>query len=199
MYWDDDQVHIVSPEIALKYGLAPGQEFSEEQLQQFLYENGIRRAKDQALRYLEIRPHSRKELFRKLRQKGFHPMVIEKALEDLANVDLVNDAQFARLFIQNELTLRPCGRRLLEQKLAIRGISGEIFEPLLDEIYQAQPEATIAHQIAEKYLRRIARDSPPKRKEKLIRHLKAKGFDWDIISNILLEFEGPLGEEDSGD
>jgi SOS response regulatory protein OraA/RecX len=102
-------------------------------------------------------------------------------------VDLVNDETFTQQFIQNELNLRPGSKRLLRSKLIQRGIKSEIFEPILDKFYEKQDEGEIALQIANKFLktqRSIKRD---RQKEKLVRHLLNKGFDWEIIDWVVKE------------
>jgi len=189
--WDSGEETVFCPETVLRYGMRIGREFSEDELLSILQEDSLRRAKDQALRYLEIRPHSRKELFRKLRKKGYLSRISEQALDELQAVDLINDESFARLFIQNELKFRPCGKMLLKQKLFEKGIPPEIFEPLLDEAFRKDTEIQIAHRVLEKYLR-INRHLPKnKLREKCVRHLQSKGFPWEIIQQILLE-EGSL-------
>ncbi|MFQ5583897.1 MAG: hypothetical protein ACE5GL_05635, partial [Calditrichia bacterium] len=120
VYLEEDEVYTVSPETALKHGFAPGKEFGDEEFFEILKEDSVRRAKDQALRYLEIRPHSRRELAIKLQRKGYSREAIEQSLEDLEKVELVNDEKFVRLFIQNELLLRPCGKNLLRKKIIQR-------------------------------------------------------------------------------
>lgn len=187
VHFDDDEVHTFSPETALKHGFAPEKEFSEEEFFKIIKEDSIRRAKDQALRYLEYRPHSKKELTLKLLRKSFRKEIIEIALSDLENVDLVNDEQFAHLFIRNELTLRPGSRKLMRSKLIQRGVAAEVFEPLLDEAYEDQDEGKIALRIANKFLKAQGSIKPEKRREKLIRHLQSKGFDWEVIDWVVRE------------
>jgi regulatory protein len=180
----DNQFHIISPETSLKYGFSPGKEFEEEAFFEILKEDAIRRAKDQALRYLEIRPHSRRELFIKLQKKGYLLELINHCLNDLEKVDLINDEKFTRLFIQNELRLRPCGKILLRQKIIQRGIPSEIFEPILEEAFQKYNEEDIASRIADKFLKIHHYLEKERRKEKLTRHLLGKGFSWDIVGEI---------------
>lgn len=187
VHFDDDQAHTISPETALKHGFVLGKEFSEEEFFGILKEDSIRRAKDQALRYLEIRPHSRKELFVKLLRKAYPKEAIENALADLEKVDLINDETFCRQFIRNELTLHPGSKRLLRSKLIQRGVAAEIFQPVLDEFYEEHDEGEIARQIADKFLKANRNDKSDKRKEKLIRHLLNKGFDWEVIDGVLRE------------
>lgn len=187
IYWDNGEEHIFSPESVAKYGLAPGKEFSEEEYLLMLREDGIRRAKDQVLKYLGIRPHSRKELLLKTLRKGFSPDVIEAALNDLQKVELIDDRQFTRQFIQNEMLLRPGGKNLLKEKLLNRGVAPDIFQPILEELYEEGSQEDIIRQIAGKFLERNRRPDNQKRTEKLVRHLQSKGFDWEMIHWVLRE------------
>ncbi len=182
---DDEQEVVLTPETVLKHGISPGREFSDRDFLQILREDNLRQAKDQALRYLGIRPHSRRELERKMREKGYRPPVIRQALDDLEKLDLVNDTRFARLFVQNELNLRPASRMLLSQKLASRGIPREISEPLLTELLPPDIELKIARQLAEKFIRSNSRYQGKKLKEKLVRYLQGKGFHWEHIQQVM--------------
>ncbi len=187
VHLDDGSAHLFSPEVVLKYGFAIGKTFSDGEFAGICREDGIRRAKDQVLKYLGIRPHSRRELFLKALKKGFAAEFIEAALEDLAAVGLIDDHQFTRQFIQNELLLRPCGKNLLTEKLLERGVAPEIFQPLLAEFFEKQPQEEIIRKIARKFLARHPQVRAPKRTEKLVRHLQAKGFDWTLIRAVLYD------------
>ncbi|RMI27597.1 MAG: regulatory protein RecX [Calditrichaeota bacterium] len=192
--WDTGEEQLFSPEICLKYGFAPGKEFSGEALAGILHEDAVQQAKDQALRYLTYRPHSRQELLRKTVQKGYPPEAVEEALDALEKVDLVNDETFARLFIENELLLRPCGRRLLKEKLLAKGVSPELFEPLLEEAYAQKSEERIAGELAAKFLAKHSRPLPEALRERLIRYLQRRGFSWEVIRWVL--YDSGLMEEE---
>ncbi len=181
----DETQYLIAPETALKYHLAPGVDIPESTFARLLAEDEIQRAKDQALRYLEIRPHSEQELIRKLRQKRYNPPAIEAAINDLKQVDLINDHRFARQYIETEMTLRPVGKRLLLQKLRERGIPDAISTDLLEETFKKHSESQIARQLTAKFLKRHFHKPPEKRKAALVRFLNSKGFNWDIIQEIL--------------
>jgi regulatory protein len=182
---DDDEEFVMTPEVVLKFGLSPEKEFTEEEFTKILEEDSLRQAKDQAIRYLSIRQHSRFELLRKMREKGYRANIIQRALNDLEKIDLVNDEQFTRLYIQNELRLRPVGRILLSKKLAQRGISSEQYTPILQEYLPEEKEQDIAHQLTQKFFSKRTRETGQKLKEKLINHLQSKGFLWEHIERIL--------------
>lgn len=193
---DDGQELLLTPEIVLKFAIAPQREFPDEAFLKILEEDALRQAKDQALRYLAVRPHSRRELFRKMREKGYRPAVIERALADLAKIDLINDEQFARLFIQNELLLRPSGRTLLRQKLMQRGIEKEMVEHLLAELFPESLEEEFVRRLAKKFLKSRGHLPPQKQKEKLVRYLQGKGFGWDHIRLALALLDSAAETDD---
>ena len=185
---DDETEVLVAPETVIRHRLTLNLELEEETLLRILREDAVQRAKDQALRFLERRAHSEWELTRKLRQKGYDEAAVQAALTDLKNVGLVDDADFARRFVENEMVLRPAGRRLLRQKLRERGIPEEIFHPLLEAAYRRQPEPQIARKLAEKYRKRHPGEKGRKLQIGLGRYLQAKGFDWEVIQEVLQEY-----------
>jgi len=184
---DDGRQLTLSPDTVLQFALAPNKEIPEETLNRLVEQDTLRQAKDQAMHYLTRRPHSRRELQQKLRRKGFPPQTINQALDDLEKVKLIDDLQFARLFIENELTLRPVGKHLLRHKLHQRGIPDHIIDPLLEDAYQHRPEDELALLLAQKYLKTHHHRTLQKQKEGLIRFLQSKGFDWDITCDVLLK------------
>ncbi len=187
IHWDNGEMHLLSPEISIKFGVVPEKDFSDEAYAELLKENELRLAKDQILRYLEIRPHSRKELWMKTVRKGFSSEAINAALDDLEKVNLIDDEQFARQFIDNELKMRPCGRRLLQEKLFNKGVSAEIFNPILEEAFEEHSEEELIEQITRKFLKKQRNVSDDKRNQKLVRHLQGKGFSWELINWVLYE------------
>ncbi len=180
----DEQEFILTPETVVKFSIAPDVEFSDQEFLNLLHQDSLRQAKDQAMRYLTIRPHSRRELVLKMRSKGYRYEVINQALDNLAEIDLIDDEQFARQFIQNELQLRPAGKALLAQKLATRGIHRETSEDLLNELLPEELEQEIAEQLTEKFLRSNKRWTGKKLREKLLRFLQSKGFNWEHIRQV---------------
>lgn len=197
VHFDDGSALLFSPEVVVKYGFAIGKTFEEAEFAGICREDGIRRAKDQLLKYLGIRPHSRRELLLKGLKKGFTAAHIEAALDDLAAVGLIDDRQFARQFIQNELLLRPCSKNLLTEKLLKRGVAPAIFQPLLAEIFEKQPQEEIIRKIAQKFLAKHPQLPVQKRTEKLVRHLQNKGFQWSLITWVLYD-EKIIDEQDEG-
>ncbi|RMG67469.1 MAG: hypothetical protein D6715_04715 [Calditrichaeota bacterium] len=185
VHLDSGEVHVVSPETALKYGFALNRRFEESELYRILDEDEVRRAKDQALRYLENRPHSRHELMMKLRRKGYRQQAARQALAELEKVNLIDDRAYARLYIESELKRSPCSRTVLRHRLREKGIAPEVSEALLEEFFSALSEEELARQVAEKFLRTNRHLAPLKQKQRLIRLLQSRGFSWEVIETLL--------------
>jgi regulatory protein len=182
---DDAQELVFTPESVAQFGITPNKEFSNEEFLEILKLDQLRQAKDQAMRLLALRQHSRSELIRKMRERGYRLEVIDPALDELEKLNLVNDEDFVKVFIQNELRLRPVGRILLRQKLLERGILPEIFEPLLRDLYSGEQEMLVALQLSEKFQRTHSEENKRKAKEKLVRFLQGKGFTWGQIRQVI--------------
>src|SRR5437867_5637973 len=93
-------------------------------------------AKEAALRILARGPRTAREVEDRLIERGFQSEAVERAVERLRRVSLLDDRAFTRSFLRAELSRSPQGRRLLEAKLRRRGVpnalSGEL-DSLLHE------------------------------------------------------------------
>src|SRR6185295_5068564 len=78
-----------------------------------------------ALKLLERTRRTRVDLERKLADKGFAAPTIAEALDRLARVGLVDDAEFARAFLAGRWGRKPSGWRSLQMQLRGKGVSDE--------------------------------------------------------------------------
>lgn len=89
--------------------------------------------KERALCILDLRPHSRFELYRKLMQKGADEDIVNSVLDELEAMKLINDAEFAAVMVCHFIDNKNFGRHRIKTELAKRGISSDIAEIALDE------------------------------------------------------------------
>lgn len=75
-----------------------------------------------ALRYLSVRPRSRRELERHLSRKELPPPAIRAALERCADLGYVDDRAFAAAFARDRIRLRPRGVARMVAELRRRGV-----------------------------------------------------------------------------
>ena len=80
-------------------------------------------ALQKAYRLLSLRPHSEKELEKKLREKGFPAVVIKETLEKLHDLKYLNDASFAVSLARNLAVNKLWGNRKIALSLREKGIA----------------------------------------------------------------------------
>ena len=96
-------------------------------------ENSDKKAFDLAIRCLGNREHSRKEITTKLERRQFSLATIEKTLERLDELGLLDDFSFAAQYVGSRSRKKPSGRYKLRYELLQKGISEEIIEKVLSE------------------------------------------------------------------
>jgi len=109
-------------------------------------------AKDVCLRLLTDRARSRAELATKLEQKGFAPEVSERALDRLAEVGLIDDADFAQQWARSRHLFSGKGKRAIALELRRKGVSDDDAAEALDGI-DAASERERAAELVRKKLR----------------------------------------------
>ncbi len=85
------------------------------------------------LRFLEVRSRSVAEVRRRLSQAGYRPELIAGAIERLTTIGLLDDALFARLWIESRDRARPRGEAALRRELSLRGVDRELINAALEE------------------------------------------------------------------
>lgn len=158
----------------------------------------LEKCRESALRLLEQRLHSRAELDRKLRERGYPTPVRTVILADLERVGLVDDQQFAEAFIRQKLgSSRPVGRQRILLDLRRRGVPAELAENTYAEIAAEDgdddSELERARAAAERKWASLVRSGREYQKARasLYRFLASRGFSGDIVRRILDDLSSP--------
>lgn len=205
-------------DVVVDYRLKVGQELSDSLVEELKTADAFRAAYDKALGYLAVRPRSEREVKQYLRNKLIyqHPdyagisheekdtfvstqeRSISKIMQKLSDASFIDDAAFAKWWIDNRRQFRPRGKRLLLLELQAKGVSAQDIETALitpDETGhfrsetekggQQYDEAADAYVLAEKYARKHMSMDEYQFKQKVGRYLASKGYDWDIIEVVV--------------
>ena len=143
------------------------------------------KARRDALTRLNRRALSRRELARKLRQKGHTDAAIEPVLDRLTEVGLLDDAAFGRALIRDLRARKPAGPRLLKSKLFQKGLDGKLIDELIAEVSDADDDVAAATRLARQRARSLARYDEKTRTRRLWGALARRGFDTDVIRQAL--------------
>ena len=142
------------------------------------------KAMDKAMRLLSSRAHSRRELGRKLYQRGFSSTAVSFAISECERLGLLNDEGFASDFAE-ELRGKGYGAGKIRNALALKGVERGIIEQAALKT-DREEEYSRAEIALEKKLRTLKNETDArKRKEKAYRFLVSRGFSSDIASELL--------------
>jgi len=136
----------------------------------------ISKAYNQALRFLTARARSVKETEDNLKKKGFEPGVIEETVSKLKQENLLNDMEFAGMFVESRERFRPKSKFALGYELRQKGISELIIEKALGEI---DDRGSALKAVRSKFhlWQHLDREAFNK---KAMNHLKSRGFGHGV-------------------
>ena len=150
-------------------------------------------AKQKAYRLLALRPHSEKELEKKLREKGFPAVVIKETLEKLHDLKYLNDASFAVSLARNLAVNKLWGNRKIALNLREKGIASDLIDLSIEQAREELPEeAAIGALIKKKTAKKKPSAFDVKEKQKIFQALMGRGFPPGLILNKL----GKIKKED---
>jgi regulatory protein len=189
IYADDGFIAGVSLETLVRAGLRTGDEITDEQVKTLVRDEERLSARRVALRFLGHRARAVKEVRDKLRENEFSDADIEDTIDALKQAGLLNDAEFARMFINDALSAKATGRMLLRRRLLLLGIEKEIVESALQRTFKEIDEPNEAMKVARKFLKKstATRRAPGsiQLRQRLSSFLGRRGYTWDVIEPVI--------------
>lgn len=132
-------------------------------------------ARNIVLRRLTRAPQSRAQLADALAAKGIPEDVITQVLDRMTEVGLVNDAEYAALFVRSRRASRGLAPRVLAKELRAKGIDDELITAELGEITPDEDRA-LAESLVVRKLASTSGLDPEARQRRLASMLIRKGF-----------------------
>ena len=175
--------------------LRVGQELGEEKIASLKTQDEGEVTYQKALHFLSYRPRSTAEVRQNLSKRGISESLIDETLERLQSAGLVNDASFARAWVENRNTFRPRGKPALRMELRRKGLSDEIVQSVLDTQVD---EPALALSTARKYARRLSGLKWPDFRQKLSGFLARRGFSYTTLAPVVSEVWKETQTADAG-
>ncbi len=129
---------------------------------------------------------SRSELAGKLAKKGVPTEVAAGVLDRFEEVGLVDDAAFARDWVQSRQAGRGLARRALAYELRRKGIDDEVAREALDEV-DPDDEVESARELVRRKLRSVQRFERAVAVRRLTGILARKGYPSNVAVRVVRE------------
>ena len=171
------------------FSLYSGRELEEDELAALQKAGSLSSAKARGARMLGERPLSRKELVRRLTEKGETPENAEAAADWLADIGALDEAGYARSVVRH-YSGRGYGVQRIRQELYRRGIPREFWEDAMEE--RSDPEERISAFLNQKMR---GHENDPKQLKRAADALLRRGFRWEEIRAGLNRYGANIEEE----
>lgn len=177
-------------DVVAKHGLHVGETLSPEKLQEIERDEDYVQAKQSALDYLAHKPRTEKEVRRKLRSADILEPVIDEVISRLYELQYLDDEAYARDYVRNRFSSKRYGPERIRRELRKRGVDRRLIDEAVHDHFSGIDLKAVAREHAEKRWSRLAdEDDPRRRKQKLYRYLRRRGFPSGVISPLLDELE----------
>ena len=173
----------ITPEELLRFGLRPGQELTEDVLEELRRAAARSQTRQRAAELASGRMLSRKELSDRLVKKGADPQEAQETAQWLADLGAVDDAAYAGVIARHYAAMG-YGPGRVRQELQRRGVPRDLWEDALAQL--PDPEEAIDRFLASKL-----RGKTPDRAtlQRLSAALQRRGFQWQDIRPALARLD----------
>jgi regulatory protein len=192
---DDTFAIAISEKVLLDLALTVGKELGHEQIAEAAKADDFDKAFTSALRLLDVRPRSEREIRNRLTQRNYDESIISDIVAKLRKHDFIDDAEFATVWVESRSRSRPGGVRKLRSELIQKGIARETIDSVVGSISESDEI-----ELAQKALSSRKAAIPTSRDERqaaYIRdagYLSRRGFNWSIVKHVLHGRYGTVDE-----
>jgi regulatory protein len=195
IFVDGEFALAVEPDTLLASALRTGDTVTASRLRELAVADLRKRALDAALRLLASRPHSEREVRERLARRGLPHDIIQPTLERLKELGYVDDAAFARFWVEARSGANPRGRFVVRRELRGKGVADETAADALEEL----PEEPSALKAGRKKARSLTGLEYKDFRTRLAGYLVRRGFSYETtratVDRLWKEANGELPED----
>ena len=111
----------------------------------------------------------------------------DKLIKKLERLGFLDDKEFAKWWVEQRVSFRPRGKRLLSIELRQKGVEKDVVEDALAELDEEIDEKVMAKKLLKKNSYKWEKLESREKKMKASRYLVSKGFGWDVIKTVVGE------------
>jgi len=188
IYIDEKYAFSLDYDTLIRSNLHINDEIEEKAVEKLIKKDEFARARNYAYLLISYRDRSEFELKKRLVDKGFNREVAREVLDFLKNQNLVDDKMYVNKYLDEVLTGKPMGKMRVLYELKSKRIREETIKNVLDKKLGIEIEKKLAEKAAYKKMK-VLKDYPPETaKRRLFNHLKNRGFQYDIINEVMKGF-----------
>lgn len=195
VFLDGEFAFGIHEDLVVKHGLQVGATLTDEEVRTLEADEQYVDAKQTALDYLAYKPRTEQEVRRKLTQEDVPAFVEDDVIARLYELEYLDDEAYAHDYAHNRFSSKKYGPVRIRRELEERGIDRHLAEAAVDELFAEESAPAAAWEHAEKRWPRLdGEEDPRRRRQKMYRYLRRRGFTSSTIRSVLDDLE----EDDEG-
>jgi len=140
--------------------------------------------KQKMVNYCVYQDRCHSEIEQKMRDFLLIPEAKDDIFLYLIQENYLNEERFTRSYIRGKFYIKHWGRTKIKMNLKQKGINEKLISKSMDEIDDSDYEKTI-NKIYEDYFSKQKGLKEYQKKSKTIKHLMSKGFEYDVILEVI--------------
>lgn len=183
---DDYYAFSVDEDVLIEENLRKGLELDEAMINTLKHKDTLQKSYQKVIQFLGYRTRTRKEIQDYLVKNEVDEEHIEKIFEKLSEQNLLDDQEFALMFVRSRIRSTAKGPGMVKQELREKGVPNNLILKAV-ELYTYGVQYDKAEGLVEKRLKRSSNESFTKQLEKVRAQLMRNGFDSEVIKDVLSE------------
>lgn len=186
---------IVSEYLLVRYRLLKDKVFDDDEMAVLLRDVKSDMALQQAVRYIDVKMRTAKEVAQYLANKDYDDETIDAVLHRLTEQRLIDDQQYAESYMRTKMREGKYGPRYIVQQLVQKGVRYTVAEASAEEYTEDYLYKNSQHQ-AGKLWQRYRNKSFREQKQKVYQALIKNGFYEPYITEALEQCAEEKDEEE---
>lgn len=198
IFIDDEYYTSIGEDNLIDLNLFVGKEVNQEELENIKKGSVNSKLRNYCLNLLTRRPYTEFEIKQKLNlyckkhnlftnpdEAEQKQSTFNEIIENLKALNLINDSNYAKFFIESKLSLNKYSKRQIKLKLTQKGVDKEIIEKELEQIIEPNYEDEVIEKLALKKYKTIRKGNDYEKTQKTLSYLLSKGFDYTKSRNAI--------------
>ncbi|MDB5141773.1 MAG: regulatory protein RecX [Mucilaginibacter sp.] len=134
--------------------------------------------------YCAYQERSQQEVRDKLYEWGLYPNMVENVIVQLIAGNFLNEERFANAYARGKFNQKGWGKNKIKQGLKFKKVSDPLIKKALQSI-NGDDYLRMLHKVIEKKATLLSEKEPYKRRYKLHQYALSRGYEGDLIADVL--------------
>lgn len=181
VFLDNNQAISLYEDVIINNNLLLKKEIEDDILDDLIKENNDMHVYSMAINYISVRMRSIKEIREYLKRKQVSSNVIEETVDKLIKSGYLNDFNFAKAYVNDQLLITNKGPLKIKQELIKHGVSSDIINEVIEEIDKELIKEKLSNLMSKQL--RLKKGSTNSVKTKLLNYFYNIGYSKEDVLN----------------